>query len=272
MANSQEQEQKAVYTWRDSTAVKVHGGRTAENVAGFYTPHLKPGMRLLDCGCGPGTITVGLAQLVAPGEVIGIDADPRHIKTAQANASAAGVANVHFQTGDVYDLGFEDDSFDAVFCHALLEHLHNPVSALREMRRVLKRDGLMGVREFDLDSALLFPDEPILRRIIELWIRLTRHNGGDAQIGKHLFKLLSAADLRSIAMSATTELYGLAALVSFAPNEVTLEQWMFLLGESSKHGWITEVEMNQIRQAAQAWCERPDSLLVAVRCEALARK
>lgn len=272
MTDTQDLDRKELYTWRDSTATKVHGARTAQNVGGFYTPHLRPGMRLLDCGCGPGTITVGLAELVAPGEVIGIDVDTGRIETAQANAAAMGLTNVCFRIGDVYDLDLEDESFDAIFCHALLEHLRDPVAALREMRRTLKPGGLIGVREFDLDSAIIAPDEPILRRLIEFWIRLTRHNGGDAQIGKRLIALLYMADFREIAMSASTELYGSAALETFVPNAVAMESWVFLLDQCRKQGWIDQVEMDQIREAWQDWCERPDSLLVAVRCEALARK
>lgn len=136
--------------------------RTAANVGGFFTPFLRLGMRLLDCGCGPGTITVGLAELVAPGEVIGIDASADLIATAQGNAARASVRNAAFQTGDVYSLPFADDSFDAVWVHALLEHLHDPVAALAEMRRVLKPDGIIGVRELDLDSLLIAPESPTM--------------------------------------------------------------------------------------------------------------
>ena len=73
------------YTWRDTNvAQEVHGVRTAANVGGYFTPLLRPGMCLLDCGCGPGSITVGLAELVAPGEVIGLDANADLIAAAQA--------------------------------------------------------------------------------------------------------------------------------------------------------------------------------------------
>jgi ubiquinone/menaquinone biosynthesis C-methylase UbiE len=142
------------YTWRDTNiAQEIHGVRTATNVGGFFTSFLRSGIRLLDCGCGPGTITVGLAELVAPGEVTGIDASADLIASAQGNAARAGLSNATFQTGNVYSLPFADDSFDAVWAHALLEHLHDPVAALAEMRRVLQSGGIIGVRNpqwFDL--------------------------------------------------------------------------------------------------------------------------
>lgn len=90
------------------------------SMAGFFLPHLRPGMRVLDCGCGPGSITMGLAAHVAPGEVIGIDLDPTHIALARRRAADAGLANVRFARADIYTLPFPDAAFDAVFCHSIL--------------------------------------------------------------------------------------------------------------------------------------------------------
>lgn len=272
MGNDPGTPQQESYTWQGSTVTKIHGARTASNVAGFFTPYLQPGMRLLDCGCGPGSITVGLAQLVAPGETIGIDASASRIETAQAAATTAGVANLRLQTGDVYHLDFEDETFDAVFCNALLEHLSDPVAALAEMRRVLKPGGLIGVRELDTDGTLIQPEEPILHRTIEFWARLTRQNGGNAQIGKQLGVLFHKAGFQQPAMTATTELYGSLAKEPLGANGVVLEQWRFILAESGKHGWVTEGESAEILQAWEAWSKRADSLMLTLRCEAIARK
>src|SRR5688572_25071729 len=100
--------------------------RTAESHAAFFLPHLKPGMRLLDCGCGPGGITVGLANCVAPGEVIGIDVGGAPLEAARERASAANV-QVAFREASIYSLPFPDAHFDAVFSHALFEHLAEPL-------------------------------------------------------------------------------------------------------------------------------------------------
>ena len=101
-------------------------------------PHLRPGMRLLDCGCGPGSITVGLAEAVAPGEVIGLDLQPSQIERARLLAAERAISNVRFEVGDVSRLPFPDASFDAAFAHTLLLHLRDRVGALREIRRVLE--------------------------------------------------------------------------------------------------------------------------------------
>ena len=93
----------------------LHERRTADADAAFLARHLQPGMSLLDCGCGPGTITIGLADWVAPGKVTGVDLDPKRVQQATEAAEAAGAANVAFQVGDIYQLPFPDASFDAAF-------------------------------------------------------------------------------------------------------------------------------------------------------------
>src|SRR6185436_3740511 len=105
---------------------------------------LKPGMRLLDCGCGPGGITVGLAQRVSPGEVIGVDVGGAQLEHARERASTAKVSTT-FREASIYSLPFLDAEFDAVFSHALFEHLPEPLQALAEIYRVLKPGGCVGL-------------------------------------------------------------------------------------------------------------------------------
>ena len=113
------------------SVVQAHARRRAEVEAWFLLPRLRPGMRLLDAGCGPGTVTAGLARAVAPGEVVGIDVAPGVLDHARAHAAGEGVGNVTFGEGDVYALDHPDASFDAVYANQLLQHLTDPVRALR---------------------------------------------------------------------------------------------------------------------------------------------
>ncbi|ARF69243.1 hypothetical protein B7C51_17605 [Paenibacillus larvae subsp. pulvifaciens] len=118
--------------------IRSYQRRSVTKEASFLISHLKPGMSLLDCGCGPGTITAGLANLIAPGQVTGIDKEAGQIDRAYAYARDQDVINVCFQEADIYQLPFADESFDVVFMHALLQHLQNPLKALKEANRVLK--------------------------------------------------------------------------------------------------------------------------------------
>jgi len=130
------------------------GHRTATRSVGFLLPHLRPGMRVLDAGCGPGSITVGLAAAVALGEVIGLDRAERQLMVACERAVEAGVGNVRFVRGDVYALPFPDGAFDAVLAHALLKHLRDPLTALKEFHRVLALDGIVGIADLDWGTLL----------------------------------------------------------------------------------------------------------------------
>jgi ubiquinone/menaquinone biosynthesis C-methylase UbiE len=142
-------DQQETYTFQGNAgfAAYMTNTRSADKQAAFFMPHLHSGMTLLDCGCGPGSITVGLAKAVAPAQTIGIDNDLFQVVGAQVYADEQGVDTVRFESGNVYQLSFSDDSFDAIFSHALFEHLNDPLSALKEMQRVVKPDGVVGGRE-----------------------------------------------------------------------------------------------------------------------------
>src|SRR5262245_3152668 len=107
------------YRADDEWSRAVFARRTGR-VAAFLAPHLRAGMRLLDCGCGPGSITVDLAQAVAPGEVIGIDLRGDALAQGRALARERKIANVTFQTASVYQLPYPDSSFDAAFACPVL--------------------------------------------------------------------------------------------------------------------------------------------------------
>ncbi|WP_261763877.1 class I SAM-dependent methyltransferase, partial [Pseudonocardia asaccharolytica] len=112
--------------------------RSVDNSAAYLAPHLRPGMDVLDVGCGPGTITVDLARRVAPGTVVGIDASAAVLRQARANAERAGVRNVAFRQGDVLALDEGIGTFDVVHAHQVLLHLADPVAALRRMLRLTR--------------------------------------------------------------------------------------------------------------------------------------
>ena len=123
----------------------------------FFMPHLKSGVSVLDCGCGPGSITLGIAEFVAPGKVVGVDFGVGQIAGTQSSAARRGIANVNFLAADSYSLPFAESSFDRVFSHALMEHLADPLRAVKELHRVLKPGGVIGVCSPDWGGFGLAP-------------------------------------------------------------------------------------------------------------------
>src|SRR5690554_3408915 len=171
------------------SVLRSHRWRTAENSAGFLLPVLEPGMSLLDVGCGPGTVTIDLASRVA--RAVGIDRAPSVL--AAAREAAAGTANVEFLEGDAYALPFADGSFDVVYAHQVLQHLKDPVAALREMRRVAKPGGYVAVRDADYAAMTWFPRIAGLDDWIALYHEVADANSNDADAGRKLLSWVLGA-------------------------------------------------------------------------------
>jgi len=188
-------------------------GRTAETHATFFLSHVKAGTRLLDCGCGPGGITVGLAQRVSPGEVIGVDVVGVQLERARERASAANV-RATFREASAYSLPFRDAEFDAVFSHALFEHLAEPLKALGEIHRVLKPGGCVGLRSPDWGGFVLHPWSEKLANALAGYQAMQRSNGGDVFAGRKLAAGLRQTGFGRVQASASYEVYPSAALIS----------------------------------------------------------
>src|SRR5438034_2829724 len=139
------------------SVLRSHKWRTVDNSAAYLAPHLTSATSVLDLGCGPGTITADIGRLVAPGRVLGIDASAAVIDEAQRDAG--GGPNVEFSVGDLYALEMHDHTFDVVHAHQVLQHLPDPVRALREMKRVCKPGGLVAARDGDYGAFRWYPDE-----------------------------------------------------------------------------------------------------------------
>jgi SAM-dependent methyltransferase len=183
------------------SVLRSHRWRTAENSAAYLLPRLEPGRSLLDIGCGPGTITIDLGRLVAPGRVVGIDRSEEAIAAARGLADAA--PSVTFATGDLYALDFDDDSFDVVHAHQVLQHLADPVAALREMARVCRPDGAIAVRDGDYAPMTWYPESPELGRWLDLYRRTARANGGEPDAGRRLAAWARSAGCIDIEASAS---------------------------------------------------------------------
>lgn len=188
-----------------------HGRRTATHHAAFFLPHLAPGMRLLDIGCGPGSITLGLAGVVAPGEAVGVDIDEPRLEEARALAQERGLTNVTFEKADAHALRFEDASFDAVFEHAAFQHLDDPAAAAREVLRVLKPGGVFGASDRVASATMVSADPDDERLFREFAQDLTAWRittGSDLDFGLRLFKLFQDAGFSDALPTVSSEVSG----------------------------------------------------------------
>lgn len=175
----------AVYTHgHHESVLRSHTWRTAANSAAYLRGSLKPHMRILDIGCGPGTITADLAALVPDGQVTGVDHAPGILDQARATAAGRGLHNVDFAVADVHALDHPDDTFCVVHAHQVLQHVGDPVQALREMRRVTRPGGLIAVRDSDYAAMTWFPESPGMDDWLDLYRRVARANGGEPDAGQ----------------------------------------------------------------------------------------
>ena len=186
------------------SVLQSHRWRTAANSCAYLLPHLRAGQSLLDVGCGPGTITADLAALVAPGPVVAVDAAAGILQEARATAAARGVDNVAFEQADALELPYPDGHFDVVHAHQVLQHLPDPVAALREMRRVCRRGGVVAARDGDYGGFLWTPPDPALDRWLALYLAVARANGGEPLAGRWLVPWARQAGYAEVTASAST--------------------------------------------------------------------
>jgi SAM-dependent methyltransferase len=263
----------ATYTLGHEAAVlRSHGWRSAQNSAAYLLPHLRSGQRLLDVGCGPGTITVDLADRVAPGRVVGLDQSAEVLAQASAVATARRLDSVDFVSGDVLALDFPDASFDIVHAHQVLQHLGDPVAALMEMRRVCRPDGLVAVREGDYAAMAWYPLDDQLERWRELVRAVVAHNGGEADAGRRLLSWAQRAGFATVQPSASVWCFA-------SPEDRAWwgGSWAERVVASSfasravESGLSTLDELSRIADAWRRWASAPDGWFLIPHGEILAR-
>jgi len=263
-----------VYTHgHHESVLRSHSWRTAENSAGYLLGELRPGMSLLDVGCGPGTITLDLAERVAPGRVVGLDSAADIVDRAEQLRHGRGIGNASFCVGDVYRLVIADSSFDVVHAHQVLQHLREPVAALEEMRRVLRSDGLLAVRDSDYAAKFWVPRDERLDRWMELYHQVTRANGAEADAGRFLPGWVRSAGFSQLRVSSSTW--------TFADVD-TCRWWGELWADRTQlssfatqavgYGLSDPDELASIADAWREWSVDPGAMIVIVGVEVLARK
>lgn len=250
-------------------AIRYMRRRHAARDAAFLLPRLRPGMSLLDCGCGPGTITVGLARAVAPGAVVAVDLEASQVELAAKAAAELGLAGMTARTASVYRLPFPDGSFDVVFSHALFEHLSEPAAALEEIRRVLKPGGIAALASPDWSGNLMAPRDPDAERAVELYKAVQERNGGNPYVGRELRSLLADAGFTGIALTALYDCYEDVPLAA----ELLAERIEQEVGRQTVAGpGFGRAEVGDLCRALRRWARQPAVLFAQAFVEAIGYK
>ncbi len=257
--------------WVRSAHTGAHARRTAAQYAAFFLSHLKPGIALLDAGCGPGSITVGLAEAVSPGQVTGIDISASSLELAAKLAAERGITNATFEQHHIRSLPYPEGSFDAVFVHAVLQHIDEPERAVAELFRVMKPGGVIGLADADYDGAITWPDDPLLGRATEIMSRI--RPSGDTRIGKRLRSLLAGAGfvnaVGSVAGTAEGDAMTVAMNGGFWANYYAQEPF---IAYAEALGLSTREEMNAISEAWKRWGNDPGAFVARFFCHAIGFK
>jgi SAM-dependent methyltransferase len=272
-----------VYTHgHHESVLRSHRWRTAENSAAYLLPHLRPGLSLLDVGCGPGTITVDLAARiagdaygagrVAPGRVTAVEVSADALELARAYAAERGRDTIDFVVADVNALGLPDGAFDVVHAHQVLQHLADPVRALSEMRRVCRPGGVVAARDGDYAGFTWYPRLPELDEWLLLVRRAMRANGGEPDAGRRLLAWARAAGFSEVTASASTWCFA----------EPTDRQWWGgmwadrvvqsdLARQLVDGGLATPEDLRRVARAWRDWAASDDGWFAALNGEVICR-
>lgn len=264
--------QREVYSHgHHESVVQSHARRTVHDSAGYLIDHLRPGVTVLDVGAGPGSITADIAALVAPARVIGLDRSPDVVAQAGARAARDRLENLQFSTGDVYALDFADDSFDVVHAHQVLQHLGDPVAALRQMRRVARPGGIVAFRDADFSAMSWYPRLPELDTWMRLYQQIARGNGAEPDAGRHLIAWAHAAGMTELEASSGNWLYA-----TEQNRRLHAESWAARVLHSDyarqvvQRGLATMGELEDIADGWRRWGEHPDAWFLIPNAEIIA--
>ena len=252
------------------SVLRSHRNRTAENSAAHVLPFLKSTDHLLDVGAGAGTITVDLAERVA--RVTATELGDAELSLSRAVAEQRGATNIEFQAADIHHLPFADASFDVTHVHQVLQHVADPVQALRELARVTKPGGIVAARESDYAGFCWWPEVPALDDWLRLYRTAARANGGEPDAGRRLLSWAHAAGFIEVTVTSSTWCYA-------TPEERAWWGGMWadrILNSSISRqltdaGLATESELQEVSDGWREWAADDDGWFSVLHSELIYR-
>ncbi|MBS1848400.1 MAG: methyltransferase domain-containing protein [Actinobacteria bacterium] len=254
------------------SVLSSHRWRTAANSAAYLLPHLRPGSNLLDVGAGPGTITADFAEITAPGRVTALEATDEAVGITRQGVADRWVDNVDFVVGDVHALEFDDDTFDVVHAHQVLQHVADPVRALREMRRVCKPGGIVAARDSDYSAFTWYPEIPELDEWLALYLQVARSNGGEPDAGRHLVAWAHDAGFTDVTASANAWCFANPGRARFW-GAMWAERIVHsaIAGQIVADGLGTTDDLERISSGWRRWASHPDAMFTTTLGEIICR-
>lgn len=226
-----------------------HGQRTAANSCAYFLPLLNKDMSLLDVGCGPGTISADLAEHVR--EVVGLDIAPI--------SRSVSAKNLRFCQADIQD--YEDGPFDVVHAHQVLQHLSDPVAALKKMGELATQ--FLAIREADYQAMVWYPESRGMDLWRELYIERARGLGGEPNAGRYLKAWAHEAGFKDFEITTSTWTYATPAETKWWGDSQARR-----MRESQ---WVEMGHVEEIASAWEEWGRHPDAYFCMPHTEIIIR-
>jgi 2-polyprenyl-3-methyl-5-hydroxy-6-metoxy-1,4-benzoquinol methylase len=230
-----------------------------------YTEHalrlagLRPGMRVLDIGSGPGDVSFVAARLVGPtGTVLGVDAAPAMVELARARAHEKGLRTVQFMQAAVDEVVL-DEPLDAVVGRLILMHLPDPAATLRRLSSFVRPGGIVAFSENDITATRSIPDIPLFRPVVAAIVRAFEAMGLSAAFGNTLHSVFADAGLGAPHLTQGTPI-GTAAdtdLLAYAA-----EVWRLVSPVAEQHGFAIDIDIDTFVERFSQEAREANALIV----------
>src|SRR5690349_8577233 len=160
---------------------------------------VQPGMRVLDLGCGPGFVSLELAQRVGPaGEVVALDEARHWTEWLARKAKERGLANVRTVAARIENADLQESSFDLVFSRWVFSFLADPSAVATLVTRFLKPGGRLAIQDYNHEGVSIFPESEGFRAVVRATRALYKASGGDQFVMGRIPAIFAAAGLETV--------------------------------------------------------------------------